>query len=127
MISARNALSRLENALAKLRRDEGSIATVLRNLTDEAARLRLERVDSYKALAEVRIDSIRDGELVGHIDSAEQAALSILDRRASRLGELAKQRERVRKELDRAEKDRLKKVDQVKKALKQIDDLDAKI
>lgn len=127
MISARNALGSLENALAEIRRKEDVISATLRTKTDEAARLRLVRANSYKALAEVRLDAIRQGEVVGQIDMSEREALRILEQRANRLGEIAKLRETVRQELGAAEKDRLDKVDVVEAMLHKIDALDDRV
>lgn len=127
MISSRNALASLENALAEIRRSEDGIAAALRSKTDEAARLRILRANSYKALAEVRLDSIRQGEVVDQIDTSEREALRILEQRTNRLGEVGRLRETVRQALDAAEKDRLEKVDMVESVLRKIDDLDDRV
>ena len=89
MISAGKALSSIEQALRGARRDEDRLTRMLASATDEAARLRAQQAEAYRALARLRMDELARDDAVGFLDSAERAAVEVLERRKAALGELA--------------------------------------
>ena len=65
MVSARETLSSIEQAIIGTRRDEDRLTAMLRTATDEAARLRAKQADAYKALARLKLDALARDEVVG--------------------------------------------------------------
>jgi hypothetical protein len=92
MVTARETLSSIEQAILGTRRDEDRLTAMLRTATDEAARLRARQADAYKALARLRLDALARDEVMGRLDSAEQRALEALERRKAALAALADER-----------------------------------
>lgn len=78
MISAREVLGAIENAVAKLRGDEDRLERALRLASEEGARLRLERAEALRALARVRLDTLEREGVVGELDLAERRAVELL-------------------------------------------------
>ena len=75
MISSRNALSSLEQALRGIRRDEENLSGVLRNASEELASVRTRQADAFRALARLLLDALKQGEVFGQIDTVEARAL----------------------------------------------------
>ena len=92
MISAREALSSIEQAILGARRDEDRLTEMLRSATEAAARLRADQANAYKALARLKLDALARDEVVGQLDSAEKQALSALEQRKQALADLAARR-----------------------------------
>jgi len=80
MITGRQALNSIEEASAKIRADEMRLDVALRSASEEAARLRQERLKELWALAELKFGLIKSGELMHELDAAEQQAKDLLDR-----------------------------------------------
>lgn len=127
MIAAHQALSSMEKAIRDIRRDEDQLAAAMRSSTDEVAQLRLQQAESFKSLAQIRLDSIQQGEIAGRIGSTERMASEILDRRRQALDKLARELGQVRRKKESLETARLKKIEAVERALKAVDDLEARV
>ncbi|MEM9590162.1 MAG: hypothetical protein AAF967_02360, partial [Pseudomonadota bacterium] len=78
MLSSRNALSSLEQALRSARRDEDNLSGVLRNASEELATLKARQAEAFRALARVRLDALKQGDIVDQIDAAEAKALDLM-------------------------------------------------
>ncbi len=127
MIPARNALSSVENAIGRIRHDENGVVAQVRAATEDAARLRAEQAEAFKALARSRIDSLRQGEVIGRIDRTERSILDILDRQKKKLGTLSLRHDELTRKIEAIETGRVNKVETVEKAVKAIDKLDQRI
>ena len=84
MITGRQALNSIEEASAKVRADEMRLDAALRSASEEAARLRQERLKELRALAELKFGLIKSGELIHELDAAEQQVKDLLDRHKPR-------------------------------------------
>jgi hypothetical protein len=80
MITGRQALNSIEEASAKVRGDEMRLDAALRSASEEAARLRQQRLKELRALAELKFGLIQRGDLIHDLDAAEQQAKDLLDR-----------------------------------------------
>jgi hypothetical protein len=80
MITGRQALNSIEEASAKVWADETRLDAALRSASEEAARLRQQRLKEMRALAELKFGLIHKGELIHDLDAAEQQAKDLLDR-----------------------------------------------
>jgi hypothetical protein len=66
MITGRQALNSIEEASAKVRGDEMRLDAALRSASEEAARLRQQRLKELRALAELKFGLIH-GWYLAHI------------------------------------------------------------
>jgi len=103
MITGRQAFNSLEQASAKVRADETRLDAALRSASEEAARLRQERLKEFRALAQLKFGLIKRGELVSELDAAEQQVKDLLDRRGHDVSEAAARREEAAVALRKAE------------------------
>lgn len=80
MITGRQAFNSIEEASAKVRADEMRLDAALRSASEEAARLRQERLTELRALAQLKFGLIQRGELIAELDAAERRVKELLDR-----------------------------------------------
>jgi hypothetical protein len=107
MISGRQTLASIEQALAD---ERGKLEAVAQRIeAASAALVELQRTDAqdYRELAKQRVDLLAGGELVAHIDQAEQQVLALLQNREVAARELtdriqAAEARRVSLEAERA-------------------------
>lgn len=121
MISGRQALASIEGAIGKVRGEETRLDEALRSASANAARLRQERLDAFKALARVKLDTFRQEGVVGALDAAERRALAILEGRAETLKALTGRRSAALVKIATAEADRDVKAEAVEAALAALD------
>jgi uncharacterized membrane protein YgcG len=103
MMSGRQALAAIENAVAEARSAEDRFDAVLRSATDQAGRLRAERAEAFKQLARVRLDTLTSDGVTQELDAAERRALALLDKRRGALADLGERRRRDAKAVAQAE------------------------
>lgn len=103
MITGRQALNSIEEASAKVRADEMRLDVALRSASEEAARLRQERLKELRALAELKFGLIKSGELIHELDAAEQQVKDLLDRLGREISEAETRRQDATGALQRAE------------------------
>jgi hypothetical protein len=106
MIPASKALSSIEQAILGARRDEDRLTKMLTSATDDAARLRAEQAEAYKALARLKLDELAREDVVGNLDSAERAAMDALERRKAALGDITDKRAELAAAMEAAGKKR---------------------
>src|SRR5918994_5622347 len=92
MISGRQALATIEQAVARSRNEEAQVARALQAAADEAARLRMERMEGFRELARLKLDPAAGKEVLGDIDAAERRALNILAERRETLARFMEKR-----------------------------------
>jgi len=80
MITGRQALNSIEEASAKVRADEMRLDAALRSASEEAARLRQDRLKELRALAQLKFGLMKRGDLVHELDAAERQVKDLLDR-----------------------------------------------
>ena len=68
MITGREALATVEQAIGRARNQESRLDAALRSATEEAVRLRSERMQAFRELARLKLEE----GLVGEIDEAER-------------------------------------------------------
>lgn len=89
MITGREALATIEQAIGRARSSETELDSALRSAEEEAARLRAERAKHFRMLAKVRLDSFMQDGVSGSLDSAERRALELVHTRSMELKEQA--------------------------------------
>jgi chromosome segregation ATPase len=123
MIPASKALSSIEQAILGARRDEDRLTKMLTSATDDAARLRAEQTEAYKALARLKLDELAREDVVGHLDSAEQAAMEALERRKATLGDITDKRAELAAAMEAAGKKREEAADRLAAAVDAVEAL----
>ncbi|MEM8575015.1 MAG: hypothetical protein AAGF48_10305 [Pseudomonadota bacterium] len=123
MLSSRNALSSLEQALRSTRRDEDNLSGVLRNASEELATLKARQAEAFRALARVRLDALKQGDIVDQIDAAEAKALDLMRQWQERVDQAMADRKTLESQIADVEDERLAKVDEVDAAMEAIEDL----
>src|SRR6516162_9400069 len=103
MITGRQALNSIEEASAKVRSDEMRLDAALRSASEEAARLRQQRLKELRALAELKFGLIQKGELIKDLDAAEQQAKNLLDRIRREISEAETRRQEAAEALQKLE------------------------
>ena len=126
MISARETLSSIEQAILSARRDEDRLTAMLRSATEAAGRLRAEQAEAYKALARLKLDALARDAVVGELDSAEKRALQALEQRQATLAGLAARRADLMTATGAAEKARDGEAERLEKAIDAVEDLTEK-
>src|SRR3712207_6395011 len=106
MISGRQALATIEQAVARARDEEGRIGRALQAAVEEAARLRMERMEGFRELARLKLDPATGKDVLGDIDAAEQRALNILAERRATLAQLMERRHAAERAEQEAERER---------------------
>ena len=123
MVSAREALSSIEQAILGARRDEDRLTEMLRSATEAAARLRAEKAEAYMALARLKLDTLARDTIVGELDSAEKRALAAIEERKKALDALAKRRSELIAAAAAAEKARDGEAERLEQAIDAVEAL----
>ena len=79
MITGREALFSIEQAISRVRADEGRLDAALRSAMNEAARLRREEANGFRVLARVRLDAMMREQVIGALDADERRALAMIE------------------------------------------------
>ena len=79
MLTGREALFSIEQAISRVRADEGRLDAALRSAMDEAARLRREEANGFRVLARVRLDAMMREQVIGELDADERRALAMIE------------------------------------------------
>ena len=103
MITGRQAFNSIEAASAKVLADEMRLDAALRSASEEAARLRQDRLKELHALAQLKFGLIQRGELIRELDAAEQQAKELLDRIGHEMSEAEGRRQEAADALHKAE------------------------
>lgn len=109
MISVFDALSSIENAGRGLRSDEERLDRIVQDAAGATARLRAEQADLFRSLARLRLDALRQNQVIGPLDDAERRALAALKEQKDRLDAVSARRQGLQAELRAAEADREEK------------------
>ncbi|MGZ9115627.1 MAG: hypothetical protein ACXW3V_01655 [Methylocystis sp.] len=108
MISGFDTLRRIDAAYAEARDYEMRISTALSAASERSANLRRDRLSQLNALAHLKFELIRRGELVTHLDAAERQAKATLAEIHQDIEQAANRREAAVDALRRAEAEKTK-------------------
>lgn len=127
MISGRQALAQLEQAIAQARADEARLEAAYRAAGERAAALRTRRMEAFRELARLKLDALTRDGVMGELRSAEQRALALLADRRVALDHLAERRREAEAEVRTLEAERHARAQAVEGALAAIEALRAKV
>jgi hypothetical protein len=126
MISGRQTLASIEQALVE---ERGKLEAVGQRIeAASSALVEQQKADTqdYRALAKVRVDLLAGGELVAHIDQAEQQVIALLESREVVVRELADRVQAVEAALATLEAERASEADEVDRAAEAVDEAEAR-
>jgi hypothetical protein len=99
VITGREALATVEQAIGRARNQESRLDAALRSATEEAARLRSERLQTFRELARLKLEE----GLVGEIDEAERRSITLLEEARRAFAQLSEKREEAQRAVEAAE------------------------
>ena len=121
MLTGRETLFSLEQAISRTRGDEGRLDTALASAMEEAARVRQAEAEGFRALARVRLDAMMRDQVIGGLDATEQRAVAMIERQRAEMDALARRREVAQDALERAEADKHDRDEALAAALDALD------
>jgi hypothetical protein len=127
MISGRQALATIEQAVTQLRHNEAQVERALQEAVDETARLRMERMERFRELARLKLGPVTGKEVLGDIDAAERRALAILSERRDTLAVLTERRHTAEFAVQEAVRERHEKAGALEHALKAVEELRTRV
>jgi hypothetical protein len=125
MISGRQALTSIEQALGDERGKLDAVEQRIERLSAALVEQRKEDARDYRELARVRVDLLSGGRLVRHIDRAEQQVLALLERREVAARELAARIQAAESARTALEAERAAQAEQVDRAAETVDEAEA--
>lgn len=102
MISATSALNSIEAANNRIRADETRLGQVIENATLEMTRVRAEQADLYRSLASIRMDALKQDQILRTLDAAESKALAAIEAQTASLSNLTQQQADLSSQLQAA-------------------------
>src|SRR5688572_11897876 len=116
MITGREALATVEQAIGRARNEENRLDAALRSASEDAVRLRAQRMDAFRELARLKLEE----GLIGEIDAVERRALTMLEEARRVHEEVGKQRVEAQRAVEHAEAERHKKAAAYEEAVKAL-------
>lgn len=123
MISGRDALFSVEQAISRVRGDEHGLDEALRSAMADAHRLRHDVAEGFRALARARLDTMVRDQVIGDLDETERQALAILEGRRREIDELARKRDEAQAALNQAETAKHARDQELADAIEAVDEL----
>jgi hypothetical protein len=111
MISGRDALASIEQAIAEARNNEARFDADMSKRTAEAEQLRAAQADAYRALARLKLDDIAQAEMVDQLDRTERQVRALIDKSRQALQSVSERRAAAVKAVNDAEAARRVAVD----------------
>lgn len=127
MFTGRDALFSVEQAISRVRADEGGLDSTLQSAMEEAARLRREEAQAFRALARIKLDGLIRDKVIAGLDATERRAVAMIESHREALEELSRKREDAQKRLNEAEAAKHKCDQDLAHKLEELDQLRRKI
>jgi chromosome segregation ATPase len=103
MITGRDALFSVEQAITQVRTNESQLDGALHSAMAEAERLRSEEAEAFRMLARIKLDAMASQKVIGNIDATERRALDMIQKHRQTIETLARRRDELQATLDTAE------------------------
>jgi chromosome segregation ATPase len=123
MFTGREALLSIEQAISRIRSDESRLDAALSSAINDAARLRREEAEGFRALARVKLDAIVRDHVITDLDAAERRALAMIDNHRREMEHLAHRRDTSQAALDQAEATKHDRNQDLANVLESLDEL----
>ncbi len=123
MFTGNDALFSVEQAISRIRADEGQLDSTLRSAMEEAARLRREESQAFGALARFKLDGLIREKVIAGLDATERRALAMIESHRAALEELSRRRDEAQRHLNEAEAQKHKCGQDLAQVLEALDKL----
>lgn len=121
MLSAGDTFSAIEQAVGRVRADEGRVSTVVEQGAAEMSRLRGEQAALYRDLARLRLDELGQQKVTGELDAAERQALATLDAHNRQVAAIRSQYDALAEDLATLRRERAIRAQAVQDAAARVD------
>jgi hypothetical protein len=126
MISGRQTLGSIDQALDGERAKIEDVERRIEALSASLVESQKADAQDFRELAKVRVDLLAGGELVRHIDQAEQQVLTLLKSRETAAGELADRIRATQEAKETLEAERAAQAEAVDRAAETVDEAEAR-
>jgi len=126
MISGRQTLASIDQALAEERGNTDTVGQRIEALSASLVELQKTDAQDYRELAKVRVDLLAGGQLVQHIDQAEQQVIALLKSREVAARELTERIQAAEAERAALEAERTAQANEVDRAAEAVDEAEAR-
>ena len=92
MYTGNDALFSVEQAIGRIRADEGQLDYTLQSAMEEAARLRREESQAFRTLARIKLDGLLRDKVIAGLDATERRALAMIENHREALEEISRRR-----------------------------------
>ena len=103
MFTGNDAAFSVEQAISKIRADEGQLDYTLQSAMEEAARLRREESQAFRTLARIKLDGLMQDKVIAGLDATERRALAMIESHREALEVLSRRRDEAQRRLIEAE------------------------
>ena len=121
MFTGRDALFTVEQAISQVRTGEGQLDQTLRSAMEDAARLRREEAQAFRALAQFKLNTLMREKVLADLDSSEHRALAMIEKYRRDLEEIARRRDEAQTRLNAAEAAKHKSDQDLAQLLEKLD------
>jgi hypothetical protein len=121
MISGRQAIAQIEQFIEKARQQEAQCERAYTIATEEVGRLRIQRTERFRELARLKLDAIKQDQVVGELDAAERQAMNLLNSRQEALRQLTERRRQAEERVRQAEAGRQAAADALERTLADVE------
>jgi hypothetical protein len=122
MISGRQALATVEQAIALARSSETRLDLALRDAEEQAAAFRRQRMESFRKLARLRLGELTSGEVIGEINRIEREALDRLKSGREQIREATARRTAAQDRVREIEAERNRRAEDLEVALNALEE-----
>ena len=126
MVSGRETLADIDQAVTKARNAIASLESQIETVNGKLGAMRQAQTQDYKDLARVRLGLIAESETVRQLDRAEQQVVALLAQRHAALQDLDRQMEAADAALRALEGERSRQAERVNVAAEAVDAAEAK-
>ncbi|MCG6967117.1 MAG: hypothetical protein LJE59_11460 [Chromatiaceae bacterium] len=126
MISGRQALGSIDQALEQVHRQVSDLQNEVGASSERLLALNKEQAQDYRELARVRLGQLSRDMLIHDLDHAEQQAVALLRQRAEALAELRRKLEEVERLRKQLEEQRGEQAERLNQAVATVDHAEAK-
>jgi chromosome segregation ATPase len=123
MFTGREALFSIEQGISRIRSDESRLDAALSSAISEAARLRRDEAEAFRALARVKLDTMVRDHIITDLDATERRALAMIEDHRREMEDLARRRDSSQAALDQAEATKHDRDQDLANALESLDEL----
>jgi chromosome segregation ATPase len=125
MISGRQTLASIDEAVSAARGKAAEVENRIEDLNQTLTKQRQAQAEDYKALARVRLGQLADAPVIRHLDQSEQKVVALLAQRQSALAHLQEQIQAAESGLQSLESERAAQAALVDSAAQAVDTAEA--